>query len=437
MDKLQHIDDLLKSSATSFANSLEVDGSDWLAVEKKLRQRKNRIYAVWFFLALMFVAFTFVLLQNITPKDSKIVKNDKTQVLENLHPTAPNRDDIHPLVQDQNTTVNNQNESAQLSYNPTDKSDNVQSLPAADGKISDAIPNKVLTEETGNTNPITANPTKPDEEVLAENTQEKAANTAQNVFDELTMDEIVSDKRQTSNEKTKKKSFGYWEAGISFTPSISGKFISENSQFAGLINRNYYNNVANNENTAFSNSAGANIQYHLPSGWFVASGLFIAQRTESLNYNYTITEFPRVNNNEIIGYNPLSSAAYINVQHTGSNSYHFVEIPINIGYKQSISSNFELRGQLGMSYLNLFDLSGVKADYTTLELNNLSNYAFNQSNLAANAKLGLYLDKNKFSIGLEPIFNYNITSISERDAAINIKPYSYGLNISTNYKFKN
>ena len=52
MDNLQHIDELLKSASQAPANAL-VNDSDWNAIDKKLKQRKNRIYALWFFLALI------------------------------------------------------------------------------------------------------------------------------------------------------------------------------------------------------------------------------------------------------------------------------------------------------------------------------------------------------------------------------------------------
>ena len=430
MDNLQHIDELLRSSASSSANSFEVDASDWHAVEKKLRYRKNRIYAVWFFLALILVSSSIVLVKN-NKVNSTITKNENqpttNQIDSNIESqelnTAPETTVDLPNYENNNGLV-----------------DNKVQVPHTNGPL----PNNTSVKE----NDLHTQQQIPRYPIIAV----KAPNSIRPNFefsdywmpkniDPLSISLISFENPFLTNKGGKNNGdnhkLGYWEAGFSFTPSVSGKFISENANFAGLINRNYYKNVANKENAAFSNSAGLNIQYHLPSNFFIASGLFIAQRTESLNYNYTITETPRVNNNEITGYTPLPSVSFINVNYNGSNSYHFVEIPLNLGYKQDISSKFELRGQLGMSYLKLFNLNGVKANYTTLEVTNLNDYAFNQSNLAANAKLGVYLNKERFTIGAEPIFNYNLTSLSGQNAAIKVKPYSYGFNISTNYKFKN
>ena len=447
MDKLQHIDELLKSSASSFANSLEVGDNDWLAVERKLKQRKSRIYAVWFFLALIVASTTIVLINNnISTSENNIVETPITQ--EN----SLNQDDE---ISDVNAEKQINSAEQEIFLNDNVKSESDELPTTTNSNSIKPVQNIVITNPNLPPTPAQNISVGKDEtKVLKANTphnpisipfKSKSTNIANYILDQETLTSELPPSIPTialieNNSSIKKNNTifnGYWEAGASFTPSISGKFISENTKLSGLINRAYYNNVANGENAAFSNSTGLNAQYHLPSGLFIASGFFVSQRAEALNYNYTITEYPRINNNEITGYNPLSPAAYINVEHSGSNSYHFVEIPLNIGYKQSISSNFELRGQIGMSYLNLFNLNGLKADYTSLELKNLNSYGFNQNNLAANAKMGLYLDKKNFVFGLEPVFNYNITSLSETNTAIKIKPYSYGFNISTNYKLKN
>jgi hypothetical protein len=430
LDNLQHIDELLRSSASSSANSFEVGASDWHAVEKKLRYRKNRIYAVWFFLALILVSSSIVLVKN-TKVNSTITKTENQPTTNQIDSNIESQE-LNKAPEKTVDLPNNENRNGLV--------DNKVQVP----NKNSSLPNNASVKENGfhTQQLISRYP------IVAVNAPKSIRPTFDfsnywipkniNPFTIALIDvkyPLATYKGGKNNGDNNK--LGYWEAGFSFTPSVSGKFISENASFAGLINRNYYKNVANNENAAFSNSAGLNIQYHLPSNFFIASGLFIAQRTESLNYNYTITETPRVNNNEITGYTPLPSASFINVNYNGSNSYHFVEIPLNLGYKQDISSKFELRGQLGMSYLKLFNLNGVKANYTTLEVTNLNDYAFNQSNLAANAKLGVYLNKERFTIGAEPIFNYNLTSLSGQNAAIKVKPYSYGFNISTNYKFKN
>ena len=433
MDNLQHIDELLRSSASSSANSYEVDASDWLVVEKKLRYRKNRIYAVWFFLALILVSSTVVIFKN--------TKEGVSNINENTTITSSNDFKFEDESQDLITLPKAFEHSEKIEHNLESNSikNNSQSVSKPidlKNRIIDIEDEKTEGEYEFYNNNIVIEAQKSLSAKIALNNNWPLFNSS---FPSIPLINVGFPGPMNSKQLKigSYKNVGYWEAGISFTPSISGKFISENSQLAGLINRSYYGNVLNSEKSSFSNSAGMNIQYHLPSGLFIVSGLFISQRAEYINYNYTITEYPRVNNNTIESYNPLTPAAYVNVKYNGSNSYHFVELPLNIGYKRDISSKFELRGQMGMSYLHLFDLNGVKADYTTLEVKNLNDYTYNQGSVAANAKLGVYLNKPRFTLGAEPIFNYNITSISNENTAIKVKPYSYGFNISTNYKFKN
>ena len=103
-----------------------------------------------------------------------------------------------------------------------------------------------------------------------------------------------SDKRATKNNKPGKSPNykGHLEVGLAFTPSISSKIVSENSALAGLINKEYYNFVGNNEAASFSNSYGINLQYHAPKNFFIASGLFVSQRTESVDYDYIVSDDP-------------------------------------------------------------------------------------------------------------------------------------------------
>jgi hypothetical protein len=230
----------------------------------------------------------------------------------------------------------------------------------------------------------------------------------------------------------------HWETGISFTPSLSSKISGINKDLSGLINRSYDKFVANSESAAFGNTFGFNAQYHPKGRFFYSSGLYLTQRAEQVNYDYTITEnfFPTNKINE--RYFDLDPRAYVDVNYTGSNSYHFIEIPLNIGYKQPLSRNFELRTQVGVSYLSLLSSSGKKGNFETLFLDNLSNLNFNTNHIAANLKSGLYYHRPRLAIGLEPMIGMNLTNLQNKStSAILDKPYSYGINLTTNFKLFN
>ena len=161
----------------------------------------------------------------------------------------------------------------------------------------------------------------------------------------------------------------------------------------------------------------------------------MTQRKEQLDYNYTITEGPLYDATTIYSYVPVDPRSYESIVYSGSNSYHFLEIPLNIGYKTTISPNFELRTQLGASYMALRNREGKKGNFTTLELEDLQDLQFAQHNIAANVKTGLYLNKQCFVVGIEPTFGINLNSLrSAETSAIKTKPYGYGLNITSAIK---
>jgi hypothetical protein len=442
LNKLQNIDDLLKKSAADFGTA-DVGEHDWLSIEKKLGRRKNRIYAMWFFLALILVSSSIALITNLNSTNiPTVVENKEEQT--NKQPLETITD--QPIQDNTILQEDGLNESSggnaraiDRASNPTPVHNSTHTPYTEPTQPTPEVEQPISPKEV--TNPIVIDqPILEDEvvEVVIEDivSEVEEENKENIVIDEPKKEEQKANRPNSSNGgNTNNAKIGYWETGFSFTPGLSNKVTSENSTFAGLINRSYYNEVVSGENAAFANSAGLNAQYHLPNGFFVATGLFITQRKEQINYNYTITEWPNgVNDYEIQDYSPLAPVAYVDINHSGSNSYHFIEIPVNMGYKRALKRNFEIRGQLGLSYLNLFKATGTKADYTFLELKDVNDFNFDNHNLAASTKVGIYLNKKRFVIGAEPTFSLNLNSMSATNAAIKLKPYNYGFNISTNYK---
>ncbi|GEM_PF-530666 len=447
MDNLQHIDNLLKRATQVPANAL-VSDSDWMVIEKKLKQRKNRIFFMWFFLALVSTSLGVA---------SLLHYNQATPL---------------PLVKETtNKSIDllNQYESAQT-YKDIFKSSNTNDL-----KIQfEPISNTPDIRQPKTTQSELNSPNSSFDPLLAENLEDIASPpriaitptiasnlvsisipryfsfTSKNILDPKNIAtptwDIIHPKTdltfaRNTSAKSKIKptppSKGHWEVGFAFTPSISNKLESKNEALAGLINKNYYNFVAAGEKSSFSSSLGLNFQYHTSTKWFFASGLFFSQRAESVDYNYTVTDWPgNTNNNKIENYNTiLNPDNYNRVNYKGSNSYHFIEIPLNIGFKQAISPKFEFRSQAGISYLALQSRNGKKGDFFTLELKDLTELDLNTRNIAANIKSGLYYNTPRLAIGLEPMLGMNLNSLNnEATSAIKTKPYSYGINLTTNIK---
>ncbi|MDA8886146.1 hypothetical protein OAD66_08895 [Bacteroidia bacterium] len=427
MDKLQHIDQLLKRASQEPANAL-VSDSDWIVIEKKLRHRKNRIYAMWFFLALVSVSVGLgLLLHNSQPTNptaitdspinkEKDVQNEEITSLEQINKEIQGPDEYQSDLQVQNVTTVDV-----PSFNTNTIQQPLEQYINRENSISDINPVRKL---DGNSLCKVGLPI-----ILTD----KEINRS--LLKELSLISLLN--KVYKNQEVKGRTNGYWEVGFAFTPSLSSKIVSENNSLSGLINKNYYDFVGDNEKVAFSNNYGINLQYHNSTKFYISSGIFVAQRTELIDYQYTITEGPIYNSDKtkIDSYFDRLPSDHEQITYKGSNSYHFIEIPLNIGFKTPISRNFESRTQVGLSYLGLLDASGKKGDYSTLELNNVQDLNLETQNIATSIKSGLYYNTLRFAIGIEPIFGLNLNSLSDKTTSpIKVKPYNYGINISTNFK---
>ncbi|PCJ63130.1 MAG: hypothetical protein COA58_16605 [Bacteroidetes bacterium] len=441
MDKLQHIDDLLRKASQVPANAL-VNDSDWKAVERKLEHRKIRIYAMWIFLALItFSVSVGTLMHFNTPTNEQMAQKTTES-------NSQNQNDIStttelPVVESKiKEEMSNENDLVDIS--PTDRI------------LSETETPLQIQLQGGNTPvendyiPVIDNPSTLPTEIKSPLVSKQVPRLLN--LDNLELELIESpylanlvlktpklnDKKKGTNKQggTPPNSKSHIEVGLAFTPSISNKIVSENSALAGLINRDYYNFVGDHEGASFSNSYGINLQFHAPRKFYIATGLFVSQRTESVNYNY-INKFgvsKNITGTSIDSYYIVNPTKYDTVKYKGSNSYHFIEIPINFGYKLPISSNFELRSQVGISYLQLVQRKGKTGDSYNLSLKDLNELDLNTHNVAANIKSGVYYNTSRFAIGLEPTFGMNINSLSSKSSSIQTKPYSYGLNLTTNFK---
>jgi len=440
LDKLQHIDDLLRKASQVPANAL-VDASDWAIIEKRLKRRKSRIYALWFFLALSVCTTSALFVVNqINSKTTPIL----TQQEKNIDTPTLN----HP----NNTTterLTDDFESAE-SITSTDTS------PVEPLELASSDPS-ILSKNNQRLQPSTSNTKLPEAKALVQDLESSIRQAIEKshiplvvaleskapnfVFDAiygsaplwLNQDNVIVQSNSKPSHLAYDKS--HWETGISFTPSLSSKISGVNKDLSGFINKSYNTFVANSESATFGNTFGFNAQYHPKGRFFYSSGLYITQRAEQVDYNYTITEGVIKTDNKTLDYYTLDPRAYVDVNYKGSNSYHFIEIPLNIGYKQPISRNFELRTQVGISYLSLLNSSGQKGNFTTLRLDDLSTLNFNTNHIAANLKSGLYYNRPRITLGLEPMIGMNLTNLQNRStSAILDKPYSYGINLTTNLK---
>lgn len=420
MDKLQHIDQLLRSAAQEPANAFVFD-ADWDVIEKKLGRRKNRTFALWFFLALISISLTASLIYSTTQRNS-----------------------IH-IVTDTLTTENTVENHTPKFYSPEIDAPHSSATNFQKNRIEDSSIKKSLTN-SGKSKEFNSLPTSNQDRIFSDYSvlvnpilkKFKLESLYNWHVDELpflphtklvhSVNSISTGIEPSSNLKS------HWEVGPAFTPSLSGRFLAENKSNPNLINPLYNSLVANSEKVTFSNSYGINIQYHSTSNLYISSGLFISQRGEKVDYNYLITNFENRISGIVSSYSELKPTAYEKVLYSGSNSYHFIEIPLSIGYKQVISSNFELRSQVGLSYMILNQSQGKKGDPISLRLNDLTSLNFNTQNIAANIKTGIFYTHKNIALGLEPMFGVNLNPLDQNTSLIKTNPFSCGINLSTNFK---
>ena len=76
-----------------------------------------------------------------------------------------------------------------------------------------------------------------------------------------------------------------------------------------------------------------------------------------------------------------------------------------------------------------------KGNFLNLQLEDLSDLKFNNYNIATTVKSGIYFNKTRFNIGLEPSYSININSLNNvKTSALKTRPFSYGVNLTTNIK---
>lgn len=411
MDRLTQIDSILKKAAADVPANASSYAADWDAIERRLKFRRNRIRAMWFLLALLSSSIITIYL-NLTNEPS----------LPSVEQNKPQENSISKTtVADHSALEKGEN----LNDKMEDNDQSVYKEPVKKNSILQTLTIK---------NPYSHNISWKDQEIAA------LPKSSIDLYTYQRFEDISAKKLDylSFNQPTTHKNIPTgkaWEYGISFTPGVSGKRVSENEALAGLINKNFDSFIGNQESTAFASSFGVNISYHLNDKFFISSGIYRSQRAESVNYQYTITEYPIVTNGKITDYVPLNPLAHEDVNYRGSNLYHFMEIPLQLGMKQAISRNFEIRAQLGMSFLSLTNQMGQKGNFLSLQLEDIATLKFNNQNIATSIKTGLYYTKPKFNIGIEPSYSMNLNSLNTKTAhAFITRPYAYGINIITNIR---
>lgn len=443
----KHIDNFLKDSLENFQGV--TTQSDWAIIESKLNQRRKR--RAFFWISVAFVIFSIgglsLYLNYVKSStenavelviDSKTKEDDKVN-FENLENTNLKVDQDNLSIKKETKF---ENQSIRRSAN-VDKSRENNRITKNNISINDKEPklDPLAKEDVFKSKELTKEKIKDIDKPV----KTKSTNTSDEKKFEIDLKKDVVDtksdakdsKDNVNNNSGTTNGFSRWEIGMSLTPSIAGKWVNLDKQLGGLVHKEYGNITNNSERNLAAYTASFNANYDLGRNFYLAMGINFSKRGESVNYDYVVDSFPFVDEtrNVITDYGPIPASLKERYQYSGSNSYHFIEVPLGIGYKLPIYDKFMFRNEVGLSYWRMISREGQKPNYTELNLENLKEIStYNLNNVAAYVSTGLFVDYPKITIGLEPNFTWTLNSIQNSNSAIREKSYNYGLNLTLNYK---
>ena len=469
MEKDNNIfDDLLKSQLADLSG--DVSMNDWDAIASRLdamEEKKRRVVPMWWIwstgivlTALVVGWFAFnnnnekvttldnptqveneVVQAPVTPENDSEIKNKyiPTEVLTPAEANQPNQPEITP----------SRKNTPQPAVNTVGAANTGSSTPDFAGTI-DKADNLTQSDDQGNMSVATTN---------GENVEDKTDKPT-TVLNELPQT-IEVDKLPTKNKVDNKlgdstskggripsfttafphENYGGWELGFSATPNLAGKFIGENGSQAWRINNKYLNIADKMESSAASYRIDARVNKYFGHNFYIGAGLAYNQVEEDVSYDYVIDRWYVVRETEKTieeGPQYINPAQWEHVNYNGTNKYHFIELPVRMGYILPIAQNrFNLRFETGFKYMYLAGMQGMKADVSVLELVDLATVTtYNRNNFGLIGRAGIhyYLNEN-LDLGLIPYFGTSLTSIRAKNDGITDRPYNSGFNISLQYKF--
>ena len=438
-------DDLIKSQLEGF--DANVSMADWDAIEAKLpATQRKKVAAYWWVtgLALLVVGvLTATYWDKFTTSDNKsegivlVDENQATQkesVVKNNYIPTPNEAPTEKTVNEPNqpenlnteiiTTTSSEVEtktSVQSTTGPDNLPTNIVDIKADDDRIKGAVDSAFSTEIADNSSNNDVDPVKKENPITT----------------------IIADTSKPGNtiDPIKPEVKPKWEIALSASPSWANKLISPNGDNAWRINREYENIAKTMESGSVSFQFEAKLNRYVTENIYFNTGINYNQVQERINYDYKVTEFPTEREAfKVLEYAPIHPSATIDVKYSGTNTYHYFEAPIRIGYITKIpGTQMNVRAETGLRYMVLADMSGQRTDVTRIDsLVDLKSALgdYNRHNLGATANVGLYwgIMKGKGDIGVTTYYNYALTSIRKRDEGITEKPYNFGLNVTLQRK---
>ncbi len=198
---------------------------------------------------------------------------------------------------------------------------------------------------------------------------------------------------------------------------------------------------------SYLEAINANLAFNLKnkSGLFISSGINYTQIDErftskdSLNlYSQKEGVTKEITNSDgslTVERSLKEVAKQLNWDKVIYNYYHFIDIPLSIGYSMNIS-NWKLQLSSGLSYNIVFAKRGQIIGFDNYPVN-INDEAIFKTNTGLNfiSNIKVIFDYKNHSFYFEPNIKYNINSIGADKNPLEQKYFSYGIKLGSRFKF--
>lgn len=437
-------DDLIKSQLDGFEANVSM--ADWDAIEAKLDAKERKpILAYFIVAALVLTGLVAGVFQIIKPTEEST--NTVATVTETVESSKRNTS----VEQNKIVSIEDEGENvAELTPNnisPAQKNTNASNNKVAtDKKLalgkeeSDKLPTKKVDSEPG----VSNKGGDPGFSTLSEGDTSKDVNDgeiADNTVITLPTEIITVKPEPTTKDPIIQTNSPKWEIGISASPTWANKVIGKNGPNAWKVHASFWDIADKMESASLSYQVETHVNRYLGHNFYAGLGLAYNQITESVSYNYIVDSIAiedRVNKS-LTYYYQQDPRGRTKVEYSGTNVYHFIEVPVRLGYKQELKEDkLYLRLEAGLRYMYMFDLSGKKPGVTQIEELielNRKNSIYSKHNLGFTSSVGIcYTINDKMEFTVVPYYNRTWTSIRSREEGITEKPFNYGLNLGLQRK---
>lgn len=448
MSDNKHIDRLFQEKLKDFEASPSPEA--WQAISSKLQRKKRRVLPLWWWYGGIAAVLVVGLIWYGSNRNTDITPNTNEPIIVVAPEVFMPTDTVEQVITEQKTPVEKTEESKNaLTTKRTNhkKKKNITTILVAQNRAN-LVSEKNAEKDNMSTDKIKEDNLSVDPRVVPENltittkTPKKKTTPKDTVVVFTSKKDFIAQVQQQESD-TKKKTTGKKWAITPVVAVLRSNSFSNSSPIDKSL-------AAMPTNGANSISYGVKISYQINSKWSVQSGIH-QQNIDYLTKNLTVVSNVIGGNLSNVEYSDagygysieannysstfaLSAGASVLTSNAAlSQTYGYIEIPIEIKYTLIENKKFNTQIVAGMSslFLNKNTLS-VTTPNTALSLGKANN--LNTINFSSNFGLDLdYSFHKKWKLNLNPMFKVHLNTFSKN--ANGFRPYSLGVYTGITYNF--